>query len=84
MFFIIALGNLFVYCVIGIVSNYVAQWITYNFRLRLFKDMMSQDMEFFDDPKNTVGALASKLTEYPQNLQDLLGFNLFPYDFLGM
>lgn len=76
MFFIIALGNLFVYCVIGIVSNYVAQWITYNFRLRLFKDMMSQDMEFFDNPENTVGALASKLTEYPQNLQDLLGFNL--------
>jgi ATP-binding cassette subfamily B (MDR/TAP) protein 1 len=76
IFFIIALGNFFVYFTIGWVSNYVAQWITYNFRLRLFKDFLSQDMEFFDNPENTTGALASKLTEYPTNLQDLLGFNL--------
>lgn len=33
-------------------------------------------MEFFDNPENTTGALASKLTEYPTNLQDLLGFNI--------
>ena len=52
------------------------QWLTYDFRLRLFKDILSQDMEFFDHPENTVGALASRLTEYPTNLQDLLGFNI--------
>lgn len=76
MFFIIALGNFVCYFIIGWVSNYVAQWLTFNFRSRLFRDILSQDMEFFDNPENTTGALASRLTEYPTNLQDLLGFNL--------
>jgi ATP-binding cassette subfamily B (MDR/TAP) protein 1 len=76
MFFIIALGNFICYFIVGWVSNYVAQWLTYNFRSRLFRDFLSQDMEFFDNPENTTGALASRLTEYPTNLQDLLGFNI--------
>lgn len=33
-------------------------------------------MEFFDRPENTTGALASRLSTYPTNLEELLGFNL--------
>ncbi|KIW04399.1 hypothetical protein, variant 1 [Verruconis gallopava] len=77
MFFVIALANFLCYFVIGWISNYISQWSTYNFRLRLFKDFLAQDMEFFDRPENSTGALASKLNDYPSNLQELLGFNIF-------
>lgn len=33
-------------------------------------------MEFFDRLENTTGALASRLSTYPTNLEELLGFNL--------
>jgi ATP-binding cassette subfamily B (MDR/TAP) protein 1 len=34
-------------------------------------------MEFFDRPENTTGSIVSKLSDYPTQLHDLLGFNLF-------
>lgn len=42
----------------------------------MFNLAISQDMEFFDRPDNTTGALASNLSTYPTNLEELLGFNL--------
>ncbi|KAK2731944.1 hypothetical protein FQN55_004419 [Onygenales sp. PD_40] len=77
MFFIVAIGNLVAYFILGWVSNLIAQVLTQRYRLELFDTVLKQDMAFFDRPENAVGALASKLTTQPTQLQDLLGFN-FP------
>jgi len=42
----------------------------------MFKDVLNQDLEFFDKPGNTTGALVSRLSTQPTQIQDLLGMNL--------
>jgi len=42
----------------------------------MFESLLKQDIQFFDRPENTTGALSSKLTSYPTHLQELWGFNL--------
>jgi ATP-binding cassette, subfamily B (MDR/TAP), member 1 len=76
MFFVVAIGNWIIYFTIGWLTNLIAQWSTYDIRLRMFNDMLKQDLAFFDKPQNSTGALAAKLSTYPTNLQELLGFNL--------
>ncbi|OAL47500.1 multidrug resistance protein-like protein 1 [Pyrenochaeta sp. DS3sAY3a] len=76
MFFIVAIGNLFVYAVIGWASNIVAQNVSRRYRREIFELILKQDMAFFDQEVNASGALASNLSIYPNNLLELLGFNL--------
>ncbi|PGH27089.1 hypothetical protein AJ80_01276 [Polytolypa hystricis UAMH7299] len=75
MFFMVAVGNLIGYFIMGWVSNLIAQKLTHRYRLEIFDTLLRQDMEFFDKPENTVGSLTSKLSTEPTQLQDLLGFN---------
>lgn len=42
----------------------------------MFANILHQDMDFFDMQDNTVGALTSKLSTQPTQLQELLGFNM--------
>ncbi|KAL6917603.1 hypothetical protein ACHAPO_000588 [Fusarium lateritium] len=77
MFFVIALGNLVAYGIIGYIANHVAQTISYQYRLELFTRMIGLDIEFFDRPENSSGALASTLSSIPLHLQELLGLNIF-------
>ncbi|KKZ63523.1 hypothetical protein EMCG_02148 [[Emmonsia] crescens] len=76
MFFMVAIGNLLAYFMLGFVSNRIAQVVTHRFRLEIFETLLRQDMEFFDRPENAVGSLASSLTTKPTQLQDLMGFNM--------
>ena len=76
MFFVVALGNLAVYCAVGWTSNIVAQNVARKFRREMFDLVLKQDMAFFDDQNNASGALASNLSAYPDNLRELMGFNL--------
>lgn len=76
MFFIVAIGNLFVYFTVGWFANIISQVLTYNFRARMFSDVLRQDIEYFDRPENTTGSIVSKLSSYPTQLQELLGFNV--------
>jgi ATP-binding cassette, subfamily B (MDR/TAP), member 1 len=76
MFFVIALGNLAAYCTIGWICNVISQFITHHIRSELLERMMDQDIEFFDMPENTSGALTSKLSTVPSNLQELIASNL--------
>lgn len=46
------------------------------YRLEMFDNALRQDMDFFDREENATGALASRLSTYPTNLQELLGFNI--------
>jgi ATP-binding cassette subfamily B (MDR/TAP) protein 1 len=76
MFFIVALGNLVVYASVGWSSNIVAQVVGRKYRREIFDLILKQDMAFFDDQSNASGALVSNLSGYPDNLRELMGFNL--------
>ena len=76
MFFVVALGNLVSYAILGWICNIIAQRIMKDYRLEIFNSVLRQQMVFFDDPGNTTGALVSRLSTQPQALQELLSFNI--------
>ena len=76
MFFVIALGNLLAYGTIGFSCNIVSQQLTHSYRSEMLTNILKQDIEFFDRPENTSGALTAKITSLPTSLQDLISFNL--------
>ncbi|KAL2819147.1 P-loop containing nucleoside triphosphate hydrolase protein [Aspergillus granulosus] len=77
MFFVIALGNLVAYTIVGGLSVVVSQLVTHDYRSELFKRIINMDIEFFDQRENTSGALASNLMTVPNNLQELISINIF-------
>ncbi|KAL3418132.1 Leptomycin B resistance protein pmd1-like protein 7 [Phlyctema vagabunda] len=76
MFFVIALGNLLAYFTIGVVCNIIGQELTHKYRKEMFTNILRQDMEFFDLPGNSSGALTSKLSTLPTQLQEIISANL--------
>ena len=38
--------------------------------------MLKQDLQFFDRPENTTGALTSRADSYPQAVFELMGFTI--------
>jgi len=74
MFFIVALGNLLVFAIVGWVSNIVAQHVARVYRREMFDLILKQDMAFFDDEAHASGALASKLSSYPNNMREVRSF----------
>jgi ATP-binding cassette subfamily B (MDR/TAP) protein 1 len=76
MFFVIALGNLLAYFVMGWIANTVSQTVTRRYRAEMYENILQQDMDFFDRPENASGALASKLSVIPEQLQELMSFNM--------
>ncbi|KAJ4354206.1 uncharacterized protein N0V89_005940 [Didymosphaeria variabile] len=76
MFFIVAIGNLIAYSLIGWFSNIVVQYVSRGYRLEIFNLILKQDMGFFDREDNATGALVSNLSSYPTSLLELLGFNV--------
>ncbi|KAL5114063.1 hypothetical protein ACEQ8H_008040 [Pleosporales sp. CAS-2024a] len=76
MFFMVAIGNLLVFASVGWVSNIVAQNVSRRYRHEMFNLILRQDMAFFDDAANASGALASNLSSYPNDMAELLGFNI--------
>lgn len=76
MFFVVALANFFTYFVCGYLANRIGQDITRHYRSRMFDCMLSQDIVFFDREENTSGGLTSSLSSKPQQLLELMSFNL--------
>ncbi|KAF1997764.1 P-loop containing nucleoside triphosphate hydrolase protein [Amniculicola lignicola CBS 123094] len=76
MFFVVALANLGFFASIGWGSNIIAQNVSRRYRNEIFRLILKQDMAFFDKEENATGALASNLSGYPNNLVELLGFNI--------
>ncbi|KAL5335379.1 P-loop containing nucleoside triphosphate hydrolase protein [Aspergillus crustosus] len=77
MFFVIAIGNLVAYAIVGALCIMISQIVTHNYRSELFRRIIQMDIEFFDRPENTSGALASNLLTVPNNLQELISINIF-------
>jgi ATP-binding cassette subfamily B (MDR/TAP) protein 1 len=52
------------------------QNVSRRYRREIFDLILKQDMNFFDRAENASGSLASNLSSYPNNLLELLGFNI--------
>ncbi|KAL6233420.1 hypothetical protein BDW75DRAFT_252061 [Aspergillus navahoensis] len=71
MFFVMSLGILVTYFAMGWSTNTIAQ-----LRREIFSSFLRLDLQFFDRPENTVGALISRLDSYPQAILELMGFTV--------
>ncbi|KAK5999117.1 ABC multidrug transporter atrC [Cladobotryum mycophilum] len=76
MFFVVALGNVVTYSIVGWIANTLGQQVMKSYRGDIFKNTLRQDMTFFDKPENSTGALVSRLASEPTSLQELLSINL--------
>ncbi|KAL4935116.1 hypothetical protein BDV06DRAFT_234625 [Aspergillus oleicola] len=76
MFFIMSLGILVVYFVMGWCTNTIAQTLSRKMRREILESFLRQDLRFFDRPENTVGALISRLDSHPQAILELMGFTV--------
>ncbi|KAJ5782032.1 ABC transporter [Penicillium paradoxum] len=68
------LGWTFAILLLGCLAG--AQTMNHKYRKQVINDMMKQDLQFFDRPENTTGALTSRADSYPQAVFELMGFNV--------
>lgn len=52
------------------------QHMTHYYRNRMLEAILRQDVQFFDRPENTTGALASRVSTQPTQLQELMSMNI--------
>ncbi|KAI9291177.1 P-loop containing nucleoside triphosphate hydrolase protein, partial [Neoconidiobolus thromboides FSU 785] len=52
--------------------EYVGESITYEIRLKAFKNLLNQEIAFYDNPDHGVGILCAKLSVEAQNVQQLV------------
>ncbi|GKT51747.1 leptomycin B resistance protein pmd1 [Colletotrichum spaethianum] len=76
MYFVVALGSLAVYFVMGWTTNVIGQTLSQNVRKGLLSGILKQDLRFFDRPENAVGALNSRIDSQAQAILELMGFNV--------
>ncbi|KAL6862017.1 P-loop containing nucleoside triphosphate hydrolase protein [Trichoderma novae-zelandiae] len=74
MFFVVGLGALIAYAVLGFFMTLLGIRLTRFYRLDYFRVILSQRMEFFD--RVASGALVSRLSTDPANLHELISVNL--------
>ncbi|KAL7929945.1 P-loop containing nucleoside triphosphate hydrolase protein [Trichoderma chlorosporum] len=73
MFFVVGLGALVAYAVLGFFMTLLGIRLTKFYRLDYFRAILSQRIEFFD--RVASGALVSRLSSDPSNLHDLISVN---------
>ncbi|KAL8867049.1 MAG: hypothetical protein Q9198_008664, partial [Flavoplaca austrocitrina] len=76
MLFVIAIGNLVGYFIIGWTCNAIGQIVAHSYRSEMFTNFLKQDKEFFDRLENRSGSLVSRLSTLPSQVQDLISANL--------
>lgn len=76
MFFIVAIGNVVAYGIVGVTCNTIGQRLSHSYRAEMLENTLKQDVAFFDRPENTSGALTAKVTSVPASLQELISGNL--------
>ncbi|KXH37252.1 ATP-binding cassette sub-family B member 5 [Colletotrichum simmondsii] len=64
------------YFVMGWATNVISQTLGQKIRQDLFRDILKQDLRFFDRPENTVGSLTSRIESNAQAVTELMGFNV--------
>ncbi|KAE8137518.1 P-loop containing nucleoside triphosphate hydrolase protein [Aspergillus pseudotamarii] len=76
MFFVMSLGILVIYFVMGWSTNTIAQTLNRKMRREIMASFLRQDLQFFDRAENTIGALIGRLDSYPQAILELMGFTV--------
>lgn len=76
MFIVFAAGCLVAYFVLGYATNMVAQHLSHKLRRQSLRDMLRQDLQFFDREENSTGALVARLDSNPQAILELMGYNI--------
>ncbi|CAI6093215.1 unnamed protein product [Clonostachys chloroleuca] len=76
MFIVLAAGCLVAYFTVGMATNTIAQALSHKLRRQSLEDIMRQDLQFFDRPENSIGALTSRVDSNPQAILELMGFNV--------
>ncbi|OAA58748.1 ATP-binding cassette multidrug transport protein ATRC [Cordyceps fumosorosea ARSEF 2679] len=76
MFVVLAAGCLVFYFILGWTTNTIAQSLSHRFRRQSLDDMLRQDLQFFDRPENSTGALTSRVDGNPQSILELMGINV--------
>ncbi|KAI0593336.1 ABC transporter [Biscogniauxia sp. FL1348] len=76
MFFVMGIGTLLVYFTLGFVTNIGCQVMIREVRRNLLSSMLRQDVGFFDQPENTVGALTGRLDSVAQSILELMTMNI--------
>ncbi|KAI1907118.1 hypothetical protein LOZ61_006317 [Ophidiomyces ophidiicola] len=79
MFFVLALGVLLFYFILGFSSMSIATHIVTTYRQQYFESMIQKPIPFFDLEENSSGSLTGRLSSDPTQLQELLGpYMAFP------
>lgn len=76
MFFMLALVSLIFYAVMGIAFAWCSEKLVHRARDRSFRVMLRQDIAFFDQEKNSAGALTSFLSTETTHLAGMSGTTL--------
>ncbi|KAF4452380.1 Leptomycin B resistance pmd1 [Fusarium albosuccineum] len=76
MFIVLAAGLLLSYFALGYASNNIAQFLSHKLRKQSLRDMLRQDLQFFDRKENNTGAMVSRVDSNPQSILELMGFNI--------
>ena len=75
MFFVLALGQAVSYLILGHASLAVGTYLGAASRKDYFANILRQPISFYDREGNASGALMSRLSSDPKQLQELLGMN---------
>ena len=76
MFLVLALGVVLSYAALGFFYITFGFLIVRVYRSEYFGAMLRQDVDYFDAEDRSAGAMTSKLSTYPQWLQDLVSVNI--------
>lgn len=74
MFFVVGLGALLAYAVLGFFMTLFGMHLTTFYRHEYFRAVLTQRMEFFD--RVASGAIVSRLSTDPANLHELISVNI--------
>ncbi|CAH0022205.1 unnamed protein product [Clonostachys rhizophaga] len=76
LFFVISIGSFAAYFTLGWATNIICQGLNAKMRKDILDSILQQDLQFFDRPENTVGAIINYLDLYPQAILELMGLNV--------
>ncbi|KAF2098711.1 ABC multidrug transporter Mdr1 [Rhizodiscina lignyota] len=74
--FVLGVVTLIIYSLMGFNGTVLAQHLNKTYRAQYFRDLVRQDIAFFDDSTNTSASLVSRLSAHPTQLQGLLSTGL--------
>lgn len=73
MYLVTAIGVLIVFMGHGTIFAYTTEKLIHRARLETFRQILRQDVPFFDEERNSIGALTSLLSTAPTGLKGLSG-----------